>query len=61
LITVIIGNGSALFSILFAFKKGRGVRMMFAYGLGDTTIFFEKKNYDLKFNLADFIEKFRVE
>ncbi|TDN84766.1 hypothetical protein DET49_11888 [Salegentibacter sp. 24] len=34
---------------------------MFAYGLGDTTIFFEKKNYDLKFNLADFIEKFRVE
>ena len=35
--------------------------MMFLYGIGKTTILLGKKNYDLDLNLADFIEKFRVE
>jgi hypothetical protein len=41
-------------------KKGRGLRMIFVYGLGDTTILLGKADYDLDLNLADFIEKFRT-
>ena len=35
--------------------------MMFAYRSGNTTTLVGNKNYDLDLNLADFIEKFRVE
>jgi hypothetical protein len=35
--------------------------MMFPYGLGDTTNLLGSNDYDLNLDLADFIEKFRME
>ncbi|PKD17671.1 hypothetical protein APR41_05535 [Salegentibacter salinarum] len=46
--------------VLCTLKRRGGLRMTFAYGSGNTTIFLRKKDYDGKFNQADFIEKFRT-